>query len=240
MKTPIHQHPHLNGFTLIEILVAIALVAVVASLLIGAVVAMRGTADESHARTQLGGLIGVSAEYETATTMPVLHDSVRPSLIFTWDQAKRQNAPGFTGTALIQDPGATTAEEYANLFSERFVWAAYQLPATREALERLGEGMLVDLDEDGFLEMRDPWGNNIAYATFSNHSSLTTDDFLPQHTNPFFASAGADGKWGAAKTESELGGGAAWTSYIATDDYIDSRDNLYSFDLDRTSENVGQ
>lgn len=223
--------PQRTGFTLAETLVAISIVVLLVGILIGAAITLRDTADDSHARTQLGGLIGVSAEYETASTMAINHDS---DLIFNWAQPKIINAPNppaisIGDTAVIQGtptgPDVSIEESNANLFSERFVWAAYQLPATREALERLGEGMLVDLDEDGFLEMRDPWGNNIAYAVFSTHGAFAEDDFLPQNLNPFFASAGPDGKWGASKTKSELGSNAAWESYRQTSDFEDSRDN---------------
>ena len=99
--------------------------------------------------------------------------------------------------------------------------------------------MLVDEDGDGFLELRDTWGNSIAYVLRSRHGSIPEDDFLPEHPNPFFASPGEDGRWGAARTESGLGGGTAWENYKQTEDYAFSRDNLYSFDIDRTSEAAG-
>ena len=95
-----------------------------------------------------------------------------------------------------------------------------------------------------FLEVRDAWGHNIAYVLFASRDAEPRDDFLPDHRNPFFASAGPDGWWGKAYTRSQIEAGTSpysdWDDYVNNADnaYRDSRDNLYSFDLDRTAEAV--
>ncbi len=244
---------HHAAFSTIELMVTIGIVAVVAALVIVTAAQIRTSAKDSQARAMLGGLNGISAEIEATTTKPVSHLA---DGLYLWDDLRAINnpdAPGFSegdfaritgGLAPGEGDGDSDKEQdakrTANLLSERFVWAAYRIPTARDALLRLGSNALVDEDEDGFFEIRDPWGHCIAYAAFSTHRADAIDDFLPSSTIPFFASAGSDGLWGEAYTESEIVDGgtpwSSWSNYTGSDEYAHSRDNLYSSDLDRTSE----
>jgi prepilin-type N-terminal cleavage/methylation domain-containing protein len=249
------------GFTLTEVLVVIAIIAVVMGLILGGVSKLKESAKESHARTLLVGLLGSEGMYETATTKAIHHYL---SDIIDWTAAKRQNAPNYSSTFVItgQDlaGNANDFDDYtdatysnamndfdmaeANLYTERFIWAANQMPTIRKMLPSLGDGFDdIELDGnnvpsgDGFLEVVDPWGNPVAYAASVKHDPLgfTNDDFLPEHNAPFFASAGKDQRWGRPQKRGDFLNDTDWQTYKDSDAYRFTLDNLYSFDLDRSA-----
>ena len=199
-----------RGFSLVEILVVIAIMGILVGLVVVGATQLRGNADISRARTMLGGLSGAATEYEVATGKPVLHMGNLP---IDWSSPRPMNVPGSNDQDVIQGDGDTPEEREANLWIERFVSATYQMPTTRGAIDRAGSEFVVDEDGDGFLEVRDPWGNNIAYLAYSAGGRL------PRHDSPFFASAGPDGRWGDIGPDGEPNADAA--------------DNLYSFDIER-------
>ncbi|MCC6681919.1 MAG: type II secretion system protein [Phycisphaeraceae bacterium] len=243
-----------RGFTLIELLVVMGIIGVLASLVFFAAAKMRGGATESQCRAMLGGLTGVAAMYETSTGIPIEHLDKAPFSNYWSAPTLTINYPQTTapvinqGDKLLLDGDLTSDEtslfnaseqtrhRNANLFIERFVWVTLQIPEVRDRFVGLGENAFVDLDHDGFAEIRDPWGHNIAYGkdTSRGNSANTDADFLPDHPSPFFASAGTDGLWGESYTESDPPTGG-WNNYTTTSNYADSRDNLYSFDIDRSS-----
>jgi prepilin-type N-terminal cleavage/methylation domain-containing protein len=250
------NRPHARGFTIIELLVVIAIIAVIAGLLLGGISIVKENAKESQAQTVLTNLMGNAGMYETKTTKPIGHLTDN---IMKWGGGGwLMNAPGRD-----KQQGAITADyinieneenpsydllsednnyymERANLFIERFIWAANQVPQIRDNLPALGSAF-EDTDNDGFMEVIDPWGNPVAYANGVKHTPGTDedDDFLPLHDSPFFASAGKDQKWGAPRIRGEFASEAAWNAYKDTDDYKFSVDNLYSFDLDRSAAKRG-
>ena len=251
------NRPHATGFSLLELLVVIAIVSVLASLLIGGVSMMKTSSKESQARALLANLMGQSGQYEVKTRNPVFH--INDHILKWGGGGWAKNAPGHEGdTGPINgsydndetelntnyDNGETNFYymEQANLYIERFIWAANQLPQIRDKLPSLGSSF-DDADNDGFMEVVDPWGNPVAYANDVSHSDKETDDdFLPEHANPFFASAGADQKWGLARKQSEFSSAndwKDWRDFMETDAYKDSLDNLYSFDLDRSTATRG-
>lgn len=241
------------GFTLIELMVTIAIIGVLISLLVFGAAKLRDGSRESYTRTIIGGLNGIAAQYEVSTQYPLSHYA---NVGGNAKIINSPNTPGFTAgqtATLTTNPlapdeddlyGGTPEEDrhkFANAFSEGFVWAALQIPELNTRLHGMGEGTLVDLDEDGFLELRDAWGRNIAYA-IGTAKNNNTDDFLPTHATAFFASPGVDGRWGEAwlnQAEANDGYSGGWAAYDGSEDYTDSRDNLYSFDIDRTAEGVG-
>ena len=242
------------GFSLIELLVVISIIAVLAGLLLGGVSMLKAGAKESQARALLANLMGQAGQYEVKTKKPIFH--INDDILKWGGGGWSMNAPGREGEVGSikggyvndlneQNPDYDDGEtnfyymKMANLYIERFIWAANQLPQIRDKLPSLGDSF-DDTDGDGFMEVVDPWGNPIAYAMDVSHSdNFTDDDFLPEHPNPFFASAGADQKWGLPRKESEFASTGAWEAYLASDAYTDSFDNLYSFDLDRSAATRG-
>ncbi len=254
--------PHARGFTIIELIVVIAIIAVIAGLLLGGVALVKESAKESQAVTVLTNLMGNAGMYETKTQYAILHIN---DPILKWGgpgwNTNAPNPPAQTGSI---DPDYVNVEntenptysngqdnnyymERANLFIERFLWAANQVPQIRENLPALGAAF-DDTDGDGFMEVLDPWGNPVAYAFSVKHPVPNTlagtnndpeDDFLPVHANAFFASAGKDQKWGLPRVRGEFPSQAAWDAYKGSDDYKFTLDNLYSFDLDRSAAKRG-
>ncbi len=251
-RTKLKTDPHAAGFTLIEILVVIVIISLVTGIIIGGAQVIQQNAKESQAHTTLTGLIGNAGQYENLTTKPIEHIN---STFFVWNGKLRMNIPGREGDkGLIrgedvagEDNGnytyanGDTNDQYmtrANLYIERFIWAANQVPVIREALPSLGKAF-GDADDDGFLDIVDPWGNPVAYASSVSHTNDPDDDFLPVHDSPFFASAGKDQMWGRPRTSGEFTSEAAFTAYRRTDEYKFSQDNLYSFDLGRAAAQRG-
>lgn len=260
------------GFSLVELLVVIAIISVIAGILVAAGARIKEHAKESHARAILSNLMGNAGQYETLTRYVVQNQSSKANILIDWDEDKTKNINNpdpppkdlieghdiadenndfpdaeYEDTAVYDNQTNDDFMKTANLYIERFIWAAYQVPAIRKSLPALGSRVFGDfeLDEgrtvgDGFLEVIDPWGNPIAYASSVSHSDDDTDDdadddFLPQHSNPFFASAGADQRWGRPKTRGEFDSDSDYQDYRETDDYKFTVDNLYSFDLDRSA-----
>ncbi len=219
--TPVRQRraPGLRGFSLIELLVVISIIAVIMGMVLAVGVKMRDSAKESQTRITLGSLKAIADEYQVETKLKIPHlNSLGSPLVFTdvdWTKAKAKNAPGATGTGLVDDT------------IERFVWCAYQLPTTKKMLTGLGKTLFKDADGDGFLEVLDGWEQQLWYAALvawddnnngndnDNEGGLDADDFLPIHETPFFASMGVDRLWGNAR------------SPTGAED-----DNLYSYNLD--------
>ncbi len=101
-------------------------------------------------------------------------------------------------------------------WNELFVATLWQLKVCRTMLESTGYRSLQDLDQDGFLELVDGWGNPLIYVTKVSHTDdYPWDDFLPEHPHPFLASSGPDGVFGHMH-------------YLLRQQT--ASDNLYSFD----------
>lgn len=253
--------------TLTEVMVVLLIIAVLMGLILGGVSKMKESAKESHARMLLTGLLGCSGMYEIATTKVIEH--IRNTTYMPWTGTRKMNAPGVkyegkTGTLVQSDGDDIAADgndyndddgtytnamndtdmERANLYIERFIWAANQMPTVRKTLPSIGAGFGdIELDinsvpaGDGFLEVVDPWGNSVAYAAAVSHDpgKFPDDDFLPEHDSPFFASAGKDQRWGRPMKRGDFTSDLAWKNYKNTDEYRFTLDNLYSFDLDRSA-----
>jgi len=76
--------------------------------------------------------------------------------------------------------------------SERFVMAVMQIAESRDMILQLeATKILVDQDNDGFLELRDAWGSKIVYMASNNQlSAQGGNSLLPHHLKRFFASTG--------------------------------------------------
>lgn len=256
----------LRGFTVIELIVVIAIIAAIAGLLLGGMTVLKGSAQESQTQALLAGLMGLEGQYQvqfkSGTGIGHLTD-----INYNWTTPKIKNAQNATGTGTLADGTGSYVnpdtngnytytngdenDDYmkrANLYIERFLWAVNQMPVIREKLPTFGAAFGDD-DDDGFIDLVDPWGNPIAYANSVKHptpnpltgnNNFPADDFLPAYNGPFFASAGKDGMWGRPRTSGEFGTNtAAWIAYKQTDEYRLSLDNLYSFDVDRSAAQRG-
>ncbi len=189
------SHAH-RGFSLIEIMVVIAIIALLAGITIGVGRKMKQSAQVSNTKLILN-ICKSAADSYAAKFKPVLHfnGKLEPYIVSQyiyeddWSKDKfTKNAPGASGTGEIDD------------HIERFVYKVLKFETSSKILKTLQKGQLADLDGDGFLEVRDAFGNMIDYAAYvSYQDNYTGDDSLPIHKNSFFASSGRDSQWSTAE-----------------------------------------
>ena len=183
-----------TGFTLIEILIVISVAALLIGLIAIGAIKAQDAASRNRAQSMMRSLIGAQEEYKSQSGLglAINHDNISPSPI-NWSLGPfAQNAPGATGSA-----GAGGLSS-----SERFVVACFLYEPAENILQAAAQGAntLVDDDGDGFLELRDPWDNEIHYRNDNTHDGGMFDgipnDDLPQSRSPYFVSAGKDGDIG--------------------------------------------
>lgn len=177
-----------GGFTLIEILVTISIIALLVGLTaIGATVIAKG-ASEQRAQAMCLSLLGPQDEFkaQNGLGLNLNHDGNTP---INWGSGTfNQNAPGATGTA---GGGGLSS-------SERFVVGCFLFDSSGDALRAAvqGKNALIDADGDGFLEIRDPWENEVAYRSSNDQTGSfdgINNNLLPLHRDPLFVSPGRDG-----------------------------------------------
>ncbi len=238
-----------RGFTLIEILVAVAVIAILMSIFFAVGKGVRDTANTTNTQQLMRTSVAILEESQIQTSgLAINHVGNVP---FDWWIDKAHNSWGSTGrdvmTELIggganDDPDIDNDHErFQDRSIERFVWATYRIQTVRQGLyagideEYLrdkedigvdGANNTLDLDgdgvalENGFLELRDSWGTKLIYAAFVDWGdSEDGDDFLPESNKVFFASAGPDGKWGDVQGDPEGVG-------LTKQQYEESEDNI--------------
>ena len=233
-----------RGFSITEILVVVGIIAILVAAVAFVGVGMREAGKRQMTRARIEALMGVHDEYQAITGNRVNSHKVdtRP---FDWSTEKARNGPEAVGTNLDtpEDPEKLdgTLRDHG---IERFVWATWQVPDTRDLLQAIGKEALVDAENlgpnagNGYVEVRDAWGNKLVYASYAwdpaSDDNTPNDDFLPPHGTsdrwrPFFASAGKDGLWGGPGPDGDFG---------TTDDLDangdgtpDHEDNLYSYEV---------
>lgn len=179
------------GFTLIEILVVISIIALLIGLVTGGALLAQGAATVNRTQSLMRSLLGAQEEFKSQSGLGIdlNHNNNSP---VNWGAGPfAQNAPGFTGSA-----GAGGLSS-----SERFVVGCFLFDESAEALRAAaqGRGTLVDNDGDGFLELRDPWDNEILYRNGNDQTGSfdgINNNLLPLNRSPFFISAGKDGDFG--------------------------------------------
>lgn len=194
-----------------ELMVVIAIIILLVGITIAVGRRLRQSASVSHTKVILNVCKSAADAYATKFK-PILHYNGTLNPLITseyiyednWDKTTfKMNAPDVTGTGKIDD------------HIERFVYKAMKYETSRKILTTLNHQQLIDADGDGFLEIRDAFGNMLEYAAFVSHddnykgpyqkpdSSTATkgDDNLPVHKHSFFASAGRDGEWGTAEDD---------------------------------------
>ena len=179
------------GFTLIEILVVISIIALLIGLVAGGALIAQGSATVNRTQSLMRSLLGAQEEFKSQSGLGIdlNHDGISP---VNWGAGPfAQNAPGFTGSA-----GAGGLSS-----SERFVVGSFLFEQSADALRAAaqGRGTLVDNDGDGFLELHDPWDNEILYRNGNDQTGSfdgINNNLLPLNRSPFFISAGKDGEFG--------------------------------------------
>ena len=177
------------GFTLVEILATISLIALLIALISVGAIKAQGAASRSQAQSMMRSLLGAQEQFKSDSEfgLDINHNGKIP---IDWDRGTfDRNVPGATGSA-----GADGLSS-----SERFVVACLLFEATENILRAAAQdaNTLVDDDDDGFLELRDPWDNEVHYRSRNTRDGNVFDgidnDDLPQSRSPYFLSAGKDG-----------------------------------------------
>lgn len=218
-EAPYPRRRRRHAFSLIEILIVIAIISVLAAIVIGAASAMKENAREQRTKASLQALAGIASEYRASTRFHVNHlksDANAAQGDEDWSLSKPFNAPDASGSGEVDDS------------IERFVLKALQLESSGTMVRALQGDALIDSDGDGFLEVVDGWGNKIEYAKYVDHEDADdSDNFLPQrgtryNPQPYFASAGGDGEFGDAES-------------TPSPDGTVRQDNLYSYSIEGRS-----
>jgi hypothetical protein len=175
---------------------------------------MRQGSLEGKTKVRLQALSGTAVEFKAVQRRKIAHDATLASgAASTYQDISAAPSDLF-------DNGANPPQT-GHAYIERYVWSLKRMKDGRKLLMNAAQDALKDTDEDGFDELVDAWDNPLTYAVQVNHTDgVAEDDFLPRHKHPFFASAGADGKWGNAESDPEA---------TVRDD------NLYSFSFEGRS-----
>ena len=212
-----------GGFTLIELLVVISIIAVIAS--IGVVVGtqMQRSGLENQTRLLLGQLMGAATEYREQTGRHVTFDVDME----TYDDA---------------DPFANDARSINTFVSNVRLNArpAFEQLRTVDEQSIDGDGGITDtaafntgVTASDNNTVRDSFDQIVRYYPGSSNATNTVNDAnlidkgMPKRKQPYFASAGQDGLWGAINSENNFGG----TVDSNMDSQPDSQDNIYSFEV---------
>ena len=116
-------------------------------------------------------------------------------------------------------PHATDPAGYTGVKTSmaRFIYLAKQNATTYKMLRSLGKDAVGD--NTIITTIKDAWGEELRYVNGKNKNDThTEDDNMPNWPTPYFASAGADGKWGIVDDAGKPN--------------ADAEDNIYSFNLD--------
>jgi len=210
------------GFSLVEIMIVVAIISLLLTIVAVSGVKIRESARTDRARNQVQAAQSAVEEYFAVVGKYVnAHQSDSPpAALFDWTENKPRNTPGATGSDDLSGPLHERS-------IERFAWAALQIESVETVLRSVGRDALVDQDGNGFLEVRDPWGNKLLYADYVHPDQGDQPKFLPYRgtetsKRPYVASPGPDGLWGNANTPVDEN----------NDGTPDHEDNLYSYEVE--------
>ncbi len=210
--SPNNPIQHRRAFSLVEMLLVLTIITVMAIIAFPMISKARENAKIEQTQLQLTGLRGTAENYKLITNNVVNTRNNMPPIDWTTDKTFNSDDPAF------KSPNPTSGMVDDSI--ERFVWACYQINDVRKSINAQE---LVDLDNDGFLEVRDSWGNMIIYVDYMVHTS--SGDVLPERGNaaeprPYFISAGPDGDFGSTHASATAAEKAA------------AEDNIKSFDVE--------
>lgn len=176
---------HQAGFSLVELLVTIAIIVLLIS--IGAVVATKLVAQArlTEARTMLEALKGVNEEYKALQGQTINVSGTTP---INW--------------ALVAGSGKmSSVERFVYICKQNATLDTMLMSAIRNENEAVFKDRFQDSDRNSFTDIRDRWFTQIEYRKSNNGkgsgpSTAVANSKLPISRNPFFASAGPDREWG--------------------------------------------
>ncbi len=250
MRGPRTQHGRAGGFTLVELLVVMGIILLLVAIGVGVGTGLIASSKGNQTKARLRTLRSIATEYRVKTGTPVNHTDV-DSGPFPWSNGSHPTNTDAEGIeqgdrtdGLVIKSGSSGSDAAAEMVLrsiERFVWATYDtsqkdgltkvyanLPG--DALtdeEATIDGHTFDSGGNGFLEIRDAWGTPIAYARGVDHDGENDDqrdDFLPEHSKPFFVSAGPDERFGSVNVDQVGEDSQAFKA---------SRDNIVSFEMEQ-------
>ena len=222
------------GFSLIELLVTISIIALIAGIAVPVAIKVMSSAEGATTRAMLNGLAGAADEYNVVTQSAVPHfgkDAFGNALALDVGQPEPNGGTGNDATLgqFIKVAGQvpTTAKLIAAAAKSNLkaVTAPDEYATIGDVAAAAGDPSVIAAN----IVILDGWDNPIRYAAGVNHNdAFKADDYLRAHPTPFFVSAGPDGLWGKVRNDN--------TPDESVDDdgdgEPDAADNIYSFDQD--------
>ncbi len=231
-----------TGFTLIEVLVTISIIALLVGIITPVAIRMLAQAEVGKTKAVLNALSGALDEYKLQTGNVPDHTRTtgvdRIDGLVVSDDDEDDTTIGLVLVNIQQLGGTAESMLRAGVGRQGLSWDAdndghdsddQNPPDFQTAVNRGQTTAYLDLE---LWTLLDPWDAKMRYAKRVSHEdSFEEDDFLPVHPTPFFASAGPDGVWGSAKLLAELKAG---TTLSDEDRELAeaAEDNIVSFEFD--------
>jgi len=185
-RPPARRHAR-GGYTLIEILVAVAIITVLIGLTIGAYSGIRQSAARSKTKATLGVLKSAADELKVATGVVILHK----------DPGDITPAVSLDTLRAMYASGGPTGASVSGM--HRFLWFAMKNETSKTMLQALGDMALRDTNSDGIPDqVLDAWDRPIEYFAYDD----STNDSNVVDPKPYFRSSGYSGN--AANEEDNL------------------------------------
>jgi prepilin-type N-terminal cleavage/methylation domain-containing protein len=182
------------GFSLIELLVTIAVLALLIGIAFPVLSSFSNSGDRSKTNAMLRSLAGAADEYNIRT-------GNTPSTVGNAAVTVGGNNDDTIGFWLFQTLGVPEVENMIN-------------SATKQSLNKDYNDNGTEGENFADVVILDAWGNPIRYASLQENSDgFNADDYLPAYPRPFFASAGPDGEWGSVANDGTPNDAAADNLY---------------------------
>lgn len=240
IRTNIQSPRRASGFSLIEILVVVSLIAILVGISFPVAIKMLAQSESAQTRSMLLGLAAAADDYNVTTGNVVDHtantDAFGNNITLNVGQPSPNTGGNTDATlgyfVLTAGQSSTSADLIAIAAKNDLKFDGTPMP---NIPDRIGLGATdLNIGTIGQVELLDVWDNPIRYAGGVVHDtgtgSFTDDDYLPAHPTAFFASAGPDGEWGRVV----FGTNEPDASVDNDGDGVaDAADNIYSFQVDQ-------